>query len=906
MADLGQAYVQIVPSADGISGAIEKVLNPEADSAGKSAGTSIGGGIADFAKKAVVALGVGKTVSDSISNGMNFEQMSAKANTLFSGTSTEFQQLQKTIMGISSSTGVAASELMNAAYSAESASVPMGNLGGMIESSSKLATAGFTDIDTALSATAKTMNAYGMMSDDVTETQAAMDQVQKVLIQTQNKGITTVGELGASLAQVTPTAASAGVSFEQVGAGLALMTAKGTPTAQATTQLRSAIAELEKSGTKASMALEQAAEGTEYAGMSFTEMMASGADLGDVMGMLQKHADDSGVSMLDLWSSIEGGNAAMAIASDVDTFKDDLGAMSDSADVVGEAFTTMSETASFKLQKLKNTLSNMGIQAFTATAGVFTKALEGIQKVVDLVSPAFTRLGGALSTLFSKFGGYLADLLGLDGEFSAAETIAGLLNTAINTLSSVFEFLGEHINIVAPIVIGLVGAFTAMQVISTVIGLVTGVAGALGLILSPAGLVVVAITAVIAIGVALYKNWDKVKAAAKVVADTVKKAWDGLKKALQKTVEAIKTKITTVWNGIKTSVTTIVTAIKTKITTVWTAIKTAVSNTVTAIKTKVSTVWTAIKTSITTVVTAIKTKITTVWTAIKTAISNTMTAIKTKITTVWTAAKTSVTTIITAIKTKISTVWTAIKTSVSTAVTAIKTKISTVFTGIKTSISNVMTGIKTKISTVWTNVKTSVSNTVTGIKTKVSTVFTNLKTSVSSTITGLKTSISEKFTSIKTGITDKINGARDAVKSAIEKIKGFFNFHWSLPHLKMPHPSISGSFSLNPPSVPHFSISWYKKGGIINGASVVGVGEAGPEAIIPLSGPSMQPFAAAIADELMGHGSTDAEVVELLRQYLPMLANMKVVLDKGRLVGELAPEMDARMGRIAARQARGN
>ena len=194
---------------------------------------------------------------------MSFESSMQKVKTLFTGTDEQFSELSDEILEISSATGLAADGLAEAAYSAESAGVPMEMLGTMLQSSAELAAAGFTDIDTALSATAKTMNAYGMEGEE------SIGRVQKVLMQTQNLGITTVDELGASLAQVTPTASAFGVSFEQVGASLAVMTASGTSTAQATTQLNSLIAELGKTGTIASNNLAKAAEGTQYAGMSF-------------------------------------------------------------------------------------------------------------------------------------------------------------------------------------------------------------------------------------------------------------------------------------------------------------------------------------------------------------------------------------------------------------------------------------------------------------------------------------------------------------------------------------------------------------------------------------------------------------------------------------------------------------
>ena len=108
----------------------------------------------------------------------------------------------------------------------------------------------------------------------------------------------------------------------------------------------------------------------------------------------------------------------------------------------------------------------------------------------------------------------------------------------------------------------------------------------------------------------------------------------------------------------------------------------------------------------------------------------------------------------------------------------------------------------------------------------------------------LLSNISNTFERIKSAISDKINSAKEAVHNAIERIKSFFKFEWSLPKLKLPHISISGSFSLMPPRVPHFSIDWYSKamknGMILNNPTIFGMmdgkllggGESGSETIV--------------------------------------------------------------------------
>lgn len=422
------------------------------------------GNLMTKATEAVVNLG-----KEALSSGMSFESSMQKVKTLFTGTDEQFSALSDEILEISSATGLAADGLAEAAYSAESAGVPMEMLGTMLQSSAELAAAGFTDIDTALSATAKTMNAYGMEGEE------AIGRVQKVLMQTQNLGITTVDELGASLAQVTPTASAFGVSFEQVGASLAVMTASGTSTAQATTQLNSLIAELGKTGTVASKNLAKAAEGTQYAGMSFNEMMDAGADLGDVLGMISAQADKDGVSMVDMFSSIEAGKAALSIFSgEGATFKSDLEQMATGADVVGDAYATVSDSLEFKTQRIKTSFSNMATGLFEVVSGPLADAADGAADALASITQGFNENGvaGVADALMGMFENAAQQIMAFDWEGTADKIVAGItdfiegdgtgrfLETAANIVVSIAEGLGKALPKLLPALVKLITHIT--------------------------------------------------------------------------------------------------------------------------------------------------------------------------------------------------------------------------------------------------------------------------------------------------------------------------------------------------------------------------------------------------------------------------------------------------------------
>lgn len=363
--------------------------------------------LATVGTASIGAITAGLTAS--VKAGKDFEQTFAKASTLFGDVNVQTDKLKTNMLAISSETGVAAKELNEALYSALSAGVEvtedMQTSTEFLSNSSKLAKAGFTDVETAISATAKTLNAYNLPASEAAN-------IQNMLIQTQNKGITTVDELGQTLAQVTPTASAFGVAFDQVSASLSTMTAQGTPTAQATTQLNSLIAELGKNGTVASDNLKKAAKGSEYAGMSFNDMMDKGANLGDVLSLMDKYASASGVSLVDMFSSIEAGKAALSIMTkDGAKFNENLKAMADSAGLVDTAYEKMSNTLETQLDRLKQSVTNLGIAIYEENNTVFAQMANFGAECISKISEGFeangtegmvTALGNVLSDVLTK------------------------------------------------------------------------------------------------------------------------------------------------------------------------------------------------------------------------------------------------------------------------------------------------------------------------------------------------------------------------------------------------------------------------------------------------------------------------------------------------------------------------
>lgn len=849
---------------------------------------SVGNSIAGAGKSMMpLTLAIGGVGTAAVKTAADFDAGMSQVAAISGATGDDLEALRDKAREMGSKTKFSASEAASAMEYMAMAGWKTGDMLGGIEGIMNLAAASGEDLATTSDIVTDALTAFGLSAED-------SGHFADILAAASSNANTNVSMMGETFKYCAPIAGALGFSAEDTAEAIGLMANAGIKSTQAGTALRTIMNNLTGEVKISGKAIGDVTIATTNADGSMRDLSDILADCRTAFSGLSESEKAQAAETLVGKNAMSGFLALMnAAPEDIDKLSKAI----DNCDGTAESMAaTMQDNLAGQLTILKSQLEELAIS------------------FGEILMPA-------IRSIVSHIQGFIDKLNGMDESQKKAIITIGLVVAAIGPLLVIIGTVISKVGVAMQGFVKLAGAFNKIKAAASA---GTGIFGKLGAAIGGVSAPVLAVVAVIAVLVAAFVHlwntnegfreailgtWEKIKttvsnfvegirerlAALGIsfsdIAETIKAIWNGLCAVLApifegafnaianvlQTVFGVITGILDVFIGLFTgNWEQVWTGVKEIFSSIWEGIKGAFQNAIDTIRGIADAVLGWFGTSWNDVWSSVKAFFEGIWNGIASFFSG-----------IWNGIQNTVTTVLNAIKSVITTVWNAIKTTITTVLNGIKTTVTSVWNAIKSTVTSVLDGIKSTVSSVWNGIKSTISSVVEGIKSTVSSAFNAVKSTATSV-----------WNSIKSAIETPINAARDAVKGAIDKIKSFFNFSWSLPKLKLPHLSITGSFSIAPPSVPHFSISWYKKGGImtsptlfgINGSSLMAGGEAGPEAILPLKGFYDQ--LSTLLDQKLNTSG--------MEKYLAIIADNSskgIYLEDGTLVGHLLPAIDSGLGK---------
>ena len=820
------------------------------------------------ASMAVAGLGAAavKTAAD-------FDSGMSKVAAISGATGDDLDALRDKAREMGAKTKFSASEAASAMEYMAMAGWKTEDMLGGIEGIMSLAAASGEDLATTSDIVTDALTAFGLSAQD-------SSHFADILAAASSNANTNVRMMGETFKYCAPIAGALGFSAEDVAEAIGLMANAGIKSTQAGTALRTIMNNLSGEVKITGAALGEVTIATTNADGSMRDLSDI---LADCRGAFSQLSESERAQAAE---ALVGKNAMSGFLALMNAAPEDIEKLSTAIDncdgTAAQMAETMQDNLAGQLTILKSQLEELAIS------------------FGEMLMPA-------IRAIVSKIQAFVDKLNGMSESQRKAILTIGLIVAALGPL---LVIIGTLISKVGVAMQGFVKLATGVKKLGVAVKAGTGVFGKLGAALGGISGPVLAIIAVIAVLVAAFKHlWDtneefrnaitdiwegivsKIQAFCQgivdrlnalgfdfgSIVDVLKSLWDGLCQFLAPVFEAAFNVVSTVLGTVLDVITGLLDVFIGLFTGNW-------SQMWEGVKEIFSGIWDGITGLFDTALNLLKSLAETVFGWFGSTWESVWSGIKSFFETIWNG-----------IVAFFTAIWNAIVSTITTQINAVKTVVTTVFNAVKSTATTIWNGIKTAISTV-----------VDGIKSKVTSAFESVKNTATNLFNGIKSTATSVWNGIKTAIVTPIEAARDKIRSALNAVSGFFSgLKLQLPHIKLPHFRVSGTLSISPPSVPHLSIDWYKEGGIMtkptvfgmNGSALMAGGEAGSEAILPLSGFYKQ-LEAMLTEKLNMHN---------VEKYLAVIAansGKGIYLDDGTLVGRLLPAIDSGLGQTQKLNAR--
>lgn len=840
----------------------------DGESAAKKSGdgfTVLKGILANLATAgiAVAAGAVKDFCSEVVEIGQTFETSMSKVSALSGATGDDLATLEAKARELGASTTFSASQAADALGYMALAGWDTEQMLAGVGSVLTLAQAGEMELAAASDLVTDYLSAFNM---EASETARMVD----VLAYAQANANTTVEGLGMAFKNCAANANAAGMDVETTSAAISMMANQGLKGSEAGTALNAVLRDMTAKMEDGAIAIgEQSVAVMDAEGnyRDFTDILADVQAATNGMGDAEKAAALQSTFTAD---SIKGLNLMLnAGADEMVGFRDELYGCAGAAE---ETAATMTDNLGGDLAAMNSAFEELSLKIYD---GLQEPLRSAVQFITGTVVPGIEGFMAWLTTgtqEFDEFGNVVGETA------SPLSQLASTVQSMVPVLAAAGGALLAYEGYSLAVTVAEKARAAATTLVDNATKLLNGT-----MKLNPIGIVITLIGALVAAFLYLWNTseefrnfwigvWDAVKAAVQPLADWV---MANVITPLVSKFQEFQTLFAGLWDAIVANVTS-----------AWEQIAPIVQAGMQVIQTIIGAVMPVIQAAWDGAWGLISSVFTAIWDNISNTVNTVMGVIQGIIQVVtgiisgdWNA------------------VWSGIKQIFESIVNGIMQAGANVFNALTSIISSVLTGIYNVWSSIWNSVFSVASSIWNAISSNIGGVVNGIWNNITSTFNSLVGTVQGIFNSVMEAITNPIETAKNTVGGIIDTIKGFFsNFHIQLPHINLPHFAISPAGwqigDLLKGSIPSLSIEWYATGGMFNGASIIGVGEAGTEFVVPRDGKHMLPFAQAVSEN-MAFPSPEEFAAAIVAALMAAGFGQTVLKIDGKTLGEaLAPYLD--------------